>query len=241
MDSKIIRFSYEALRNEAHVEYHSNVNAFFGTYTPDALGIVPQYATYKTAYDDEVSALDIVLKSDLTAKIEKQDGVRDSIFRGFVDAVKSDTRHFDPAKRESANKIDGLLKHYGNIAARSIDQETAAIDDLIRELQTGANAPSVQVLGLDDWLTQLQVENDTLKTLMQQRYAETADRPAVRMKTTRKATDAAFRAILNQIDALALVNGAANYTAFINALNAVSERFKNILAQEAGTRKSNRQ
>jgi hypothetical protein len=237
MESKIIRFSYENLRNEAHVEYHADVNSIFGVYTPKDLGIAAQYGIYKAAYDDEVSALDIILKSELTVEIGQQDVVRDNTFRGFSDAVKSATKHFDPAKRKAAAKVGNVLNHYGNIASRTLDGETAAINDLIRELQIDANTSLVDLLGLTDWLTQLQMENDALKTLMQQRYAEVAARPTVRTKATRKATDAAFRAMLNMIDALVLINGEANYTAFIAELNAVSKRYRDVLAQQAGARK----
>lgn len=234
---KIIRFSYESLRNEAHVAYHDSVNSLFGIYPPDLLGIVPQYDPYKPAYDTEVSVLDIVRRSGLTAEIGEQDAVRDSLFRGLADAVKSAVKHFDPAKREAAAKVQNILTAYGNIAARTLDQETAAIDDLVRELQTPANNPLVATLSLDDWVEQLQAENDRFKALMQERYSERAQQPAVQMKAARKDTDAAFRAILDQLDALALVNGAADYDPFIAELNAVSERYKNILAQEKGQRK----
>jgi hypothetical protein len=201
------------------------------------LGIEPQYNTYKIACDDETLALDIIVKSELTAEIGRQDTVRDSIFRGFSDAVKSAVRHFDPAKRKAAAKVENVLDHYGNISARTLDDETAAIDDLIRELHTAANSPLVDLLGLTDWLTQLQTENDALKALMQERYAEVAGRPAVRMKSARKATDIAFRALLNMVDALVLVKGEADYTAFIADINAVSKRYRDILAQQAGARK----
>jgi hypothetical protein len=236
MASKIIRFSYETLRNEPHVAYHESVTALFGTFTPASLNIQSRYDTYFAAYEKEVSALDIIRRSELTAEIEEQDRRRDAVYRGFVDTVKGATKHFDAAKRSAALKILNVIEHYGNIAAKTLYAETAAIDDIARELETGY-ATSLQTLGLEDWLAQLTAENTAFKTLVADRYAETAARPDVQMKAARKEVDAAFRALLNQVDALVLVNGSANYDAFIAALNAISERYKNILAQEAGMRK----
>jgi hypothetical protein len=236
MTTKIIRLRFERLRNETHVSYFDALNPLFNTYTPASMNIVPQYTAYKTAFDEEVLSLDIILKSELTAEVIAQDHVRDGTYRGFVEAVQSGTHHFAPAKRDAAKKVLNVVAHYGNIAAHTLDQETAAIDDLLRELAEGPYPAMITTLGIDDWLTQLATDNQQFKSLMADRYHETAQRPAVRMKQTRKATDSAFRALLNQIDALALVNGPDDYQGFISELNAISERFRNIIVQEAGMR-----
>ncbi|MDR0419928.1 MAG: DUF6261 family protein [Prevotellaceae bacterium] len=236
MKSKIVRFPYESLRNEVHVAYHTDVDALFDIYAPEKLNIVPQYNSYKTAYNDEIAALDIVLKSELTAEIEKQDIVRDTIYRGFTDAVKSATRHFNADKRAAAARVENIVAHYGNIVTRTLDAETAAIDDLLRELKMSAYPADIAALALGDWLVQLDTENATFKTLMQERYAEAASRTTLRMRPARKATDAAFRAMISQVEALVLVNGETGYDKFISELNVISERFRNILAQEKGKR-----
>jgi hypothetical protein len=239
MESKIVRVRYEHLRNEAHVSYHESVIALFGTYTPASLSVVPQYATYSAAYEKEVSALDIIRRSELTAEIEEQYRRRDAVYRGFADTVKGATKHFNAAKREAALKIENVIAHYGNIAAKTLDEETAAIDDLIRELIMNYES-EVTDLGINDWVTQLTAENTAFKSLVASRYSETAARPDIQMKAARKDADTAFRALLNQVDALVLVNGETNYTAFIAALNVISERYKNILAQEAGVRRADK-
>jgi capsule polysaccharide export protein KpsE/RkpR len=92
---------------------------------------------------------------------------------------------------------------------------------------------------LNDWLTQLDTENQKFKALMSERYTEASQRLATRMKAARAETDKALRTIFGQIEALALVNGIAAYEAFIREVNAVLERYKNILAQEKGRRKAN--
>ncbi|MDR2474374.1 MAG: DUF6261 family protein [Bacteroidales bacterium] len=143
-------------------------------------------------------------------------------------------------KRAAAQKIELVLEHYGNIAAKAFDQETAAIDDLLRELNDNHSA-DISALALGDWLARLDVENQTFKTLMANRYVEISQRPATRMKTARAEVDKAFRAMLNMIEALVMVNGNAAYSAFIDELNAVSERYKNQLAQAAGKRKEKQQ
>jgi hypothetical protein len=185
-----------------------------------------------------VEALDIIRKSDYTQEILEQDHVRDGIFRGFADAVQSALHHFNPAKREAAKRIETVVEHYGNIAAKNYDQETAAIDDLIRELAAGDYPSFISTLALNDWVTQLGNENQTFKSLMAERYTEVSQRPTARMRAARVETDKAFRTIINQIEALALVNGEGDNEPFIKELNAVLERYKNIQAQETGRRKA---
>jgi hypothetical protein len=230
------RLPYEHLRNEAHVAYHETFNGLVQKHDPDRLGIRPLYDAYLPLYMVEVSVLDLIRKSGHTEEIDGQDRLRDSLIHGFTDAVKSARNHFDVEMQKAAKKIELTLKHYGNIAVKPLDQETAAIDDLLRELSDKHEA-DVRLLMLDDWLRQLDAANQKFKELMSERYAETAQRPSTNMKTARVGTDRAFRAILNMLDSLITVNGASQYEPFVNELNAVSERYKTQLAQSAGRRK----
>jgi hypothetical protein len=179
----------------------------------------------------------ILLIVRILAKSYVADHRRDLLFRGFADAVKSGLNHFDPAKSEAARKIEIVLDNYGNIAAKALDRETAAIDDLLRELRNGDYPTFVGSLALDDWLTQLDAENKSFKALMMARYGEISQRSLSSMKVARKNTDASFRNVIDQVEALATVNGIAQYESFIRELNAVIERYKNIMASEAGRRK----
>ncbi|MDR2383039.1 MAG: DUF6261 family protein [Prevotellaceae bacterium] len=233
----IIRVNYENLQNEVHVEYNETIEGIVAKFNPHMLGIAPQYDAYKTALVVEIDALDLIYKSEYTSEISAQDHVRDGIFRGLTDSVKSALNHFHADKRKAAEKVNIAFEHYGNIAAKTFDQETAAIDDLLRELNDNY-AAEILLLSLSDWLMQLDFENRTFKQLMSERYAKNAQqRHATSMKPARSETDKALRSLLNMLEALVMVNGVANYEALINELNAVSERYKNQLAQAAGRRK----
>ena len=236
MKSLLVRFQYKDLRNEAHVEYHETVDETIVKYNPQILGIKPLYDAYKPLLDTEVSLLDQIRKSEYTSQIAHQDHVRDNLLHGFADAVRSLLRHFDETKRTAAERIHLVMEHYGNISVRTFDQETAAIDDLLRELFDN-HRTDIDALSLEDWLMQLDAENRTFKTLMTDRYVEMANRPTTRMKTVRAELDKAFRALLNMIEAQMMVNGETAYRALVDELNAVSERYKNQLAQAAGRRK----
>jgi hypothetical protein len=211
---------------------HDTVKRIFTSHPPEKLGIAPQYAAYQSRYDEVVASLDVIFKSEYTELLDEQDHVRDRIFRGLNDAVKSALNHFNPDKCEAARKVKIVLDKYGNIAAKAIDQETAAIDDLVRELHTGNHPALMETLALTDWIEQLQVENMRFKDLMMARYGEAAQRPVMHMKMARAATDKTFREMLKQLEALALVNGMKDYETLFRELNAVLERYKNLLARK---------
>ncbi|GHT25235.1 hypothetical protein FACS189430_11550 [Bacteroidia bacterium] len=235
MGNLIIRIHLTSLRNEAHVELNETFAALVAKYNAETLDIAALFGQYQPLLADELSVLDLVRKSGLTGDIDEQDHRRDSVFRGFADAVKNACRHFDSAKREAANRVEMVFAHYGNIAVKTLDQETAAIDDLLRELDA-AHSAAIATLNLGDWALQLNAENSRFKELMAARYEETAQRPTIRMKSARTAVDNALRDIFDRVEALALVNGVAASEPFIKELNAVMERYKNILAQEKGRR-----
>jgi hypothetical protein len=237
MNTIIIRFSYEHLRNEAHVEFHTTFSALVTKFSPAALGIEPLYTVYQPLYEQEESALDQILKSALTPVIEDHEKERDQLFRGFSGAVKSYLHHFEEEKREAARKIEVILEHYGNIAAKPYDEETAAIEDLHRELLKQENYPYVVGLGLGEWLGRLVQTSRNFDGLLMARYDEIGKRPDLHMKSIRSEVDKVFRAILDLLESLVRVNGPETNAAFLAELNAVMKRYKDILAQEEGRRR----
>jgi hypothetical protein len=232
MNNIITRVKFSHLRNEVHVELHGTANTVIVKFSPDTLGIRKQYDAYKPALDEEVSLLDIVQKSGYTGEIEEQDIRRDTVFRGFADAAKSAGNHFDLDKRNAAERILIVLESYGNIASRPLDQETAAIDAMYREFSGGDYPPLIAQLGLNDWLAQLNLENQRFKELMLARYTEAAKRPTSSMRAARTKVDKAFQDIVATLEALVTINGIEAYEPFIKELNTVLERYKNILARQ---------
>jgi hypothetical protein len=224
------------LKNETHVQFSESANALFVKYNPQALGIAPLYALFKTAFDREIEALDFMRKSEITARIFEQDRVRDRIFRGFSDMVKGAMNHFDPACSEAAARLYSLFRHYGNIAQKTFDDETAAINDLLRELREEGFAAAVALLGLTRWQEKLREENDRFARLMMDRYRETAQKTPYRMTAARRDTDRYYHAIISQLENISLA-ATANISELVRELNAVTDRFKSILAQERGERK----
>lgn len=234
--ANIIRFRYENLRNETHVELHTTFNALVTRFNPETLGIARLYDEYKPLFDDEKTMLDFIRKSRLTAGIGARDRVRNSLHRGFADNIKSHRRHFDADKREAARKLDMIVKHYGDIPHKGLDEKTAAMADLYDELRKPEHFEWITLLGLAEWLEQLALANDAVAEIMRARYAELSQRPAIHMRSVRREIDWLFRQILDRLESLILVGEEDVDSAFLASLNAMMERYKDILAQETGRR-----
>jgi len=231
----IISITLTRLKNEQHAQFHESVHTLFQRVTPETLGIVAIYALYLQAFKNELESLSLIVKSELTVQISEQDRVRDGIFRGFSDTVKGFRNHFDPDMREPANRLWNVLLHYGNISKKSLDAQTAAINDMLREFQRDELKTAIEILQLQQWCDKIDEENQKFHQLMMQRYSESVGKTTYRMKTARVETDKYYRAITNELDIQELTGRkTAEFNETLIELNAIVKRFKNILAQQFG-------
>jgi hypothetical protein len=132
-----------------------------------------------------------------------------------------------------------VIENYGDITRKTYDDESAAINDLLREFATGGHAPHVATLALGEWTQQLAAANDAFIALMRQRYGEIARDPDARMKDARAAVDNHFRAMIDRLEAIITLNGidfAEELAPFVNEYNALAGRYKHVLAVEKGRR-----
>ncbi|MDR0603024.1 MAG: DUF6261 family protein [Bacteroidales bacterium] len=232
---------FRQLNNETHVLLNDEVRRAIIKYNIRSEALDRLLEKHLEVLNAEKSALDIMVASAFTKDIRDQDKIRDKILRGFLYAVRSALFHVDPIRVKWAQIINTVLRNYGNISAKSFDAETAAIDDLIRILNEGKNLDAVRGLGLEDWLKNLQIANDDFKNLMHERYDEKSHLPIIRMRQARRESDSLIHLIFSQIEILIFTQGEDNYQPFIKEINLIMDRFKAILAQQAGVRKKEKE
>jgi hypothetical protein len=230
---KCKRLKIEDLRHEEWFQFYTEFKTLARQYTPTALNINALFDTFVTLYDRADEALEVIRKSATTEQLAEADHVRDVTFRGFADAVKSGLSHFDPARREAARKLQIVFDHYGNIARKLYDEETASLYNFLQEMNT-LHATAVTALGLGEWVSRLDADNRAFDALRQTRYAEDAGKPDLRMIEIRRETDRTFRDMLDRLDASILLHGEAPYAPFVIALNIRIEHYTNIIAQRKG-------
>lgn len=229
---KVKKISLVFLRNEEHYQFQTDFKDLVEAKDPIALNIEAAFNAFLPLYANEREALDPIRKSIITADISAADALRDNTFRGLSDAVDSAMHHFLPEKRAAAARIQLLFDHYGNVGRKPYDEETAAISSLLEDL--AGLADDLTLLNLSDWATELAANNQAFDALKKARYTEEASKTQLRMKTVRLQVDAAYKAIVERIDALVIVNGLAAYEEFINELNMRIEAYTLMLAQRQG-------
>ncbi|MDR1172549.1 MAG: DUF6261 family protein [Bacteroidales bacterium] len=234
---KILRLDFYKLRNEEWFQLFTEFRDLVLKYNPDALNIAELWATFLILYADADTALEIIRKSADTALMIEADHVRDQTFRGFADAVKSARKHFDPAKRAAADRLAILFDHFGNLAQKAPNEETAGIYNFLQELDNGTpgTALPVDVLGLRDWAVRLAEDNAAYETLVKGRNTEVAQRSKLNVKNVRRELQETYRKMTERIEATMTLNSEAPpFTDFANEWNAFLKRYADVLAQRKG-------
>jgi hypothetical protein len=239
----LLSIVFQRLRNETHAAFHDDARTLIKKSGPGALGVTSQVPPYEAALDAELAQLDVIRESPLTAEVHEKDHLRDQAHNGLKTAAEALAAHPDATKRAAAKRILAIIKHYGAIARRTYNDESAAILDILRELATPENKALVAAAGLEAWVEQLEAANAAFLTVIRARDTEVSQRPTANMKDAREATDIALQAIIDRVEAMITLNG-ITYTAalapFVAEWNTLVERYKHTLAQEQGHREASK-
>jgi hypothetical protein len=228
---KFLSLNFYKLRNEEWFQLFTEFHDLVLKHNPGALNIAELWAAFLLLYTDADTALEIIRKSADTVLMIEADHVRDQTFRGFADAVKSARNHFDPAKRAAAEQLTILFDHFGNLAKKAPNEETAGIYNMLQELN-GAYADKVQTLSLQDWATRLAADNNAYEALVKNRNTEIASRSKLRMKEVRKEVQDVYYRVVERIEATITLNGETQpFTDFVNEWNAFLKQYDTVLAQ----------
>jgi hypothetical protein len=225
---KISRIYLEKLRNEAHYQFFFAFIALVSKYLFIKEKALELFELLQQLFTREDEVVDYIRKSDYTAKIADADRRLDRVIIGFGEIVEGACHHFNPQTVDAAQSLKNLLKTYGNIIKKNYDEELAAVTNLLQDLDGTYREKVDAVDGLPGWVQEIRAANDALATLLELRNTEKAAKPQERMAGVRREIDVVYRNLIARIEALALVEGEANYVAFVNELNALVERFNRI-------------
>ena len=231
----LTHFRHETLMSAAR-----NIHSAATSIGAGSIGIKILTDDLDARIDKANESLDQADKSGLTVEIRGKDRARGDTLRGLVLATKSFTHHPDPAKRTAANRLVIVIEKYGDFSKKTYDDESAAIEDLVKEFSNATYAPMVILLGIGEWVTALDNANKAFGALMLQRYAERTQR-AVPMKIARVAVEEKIEEIVARVESIINLNGldsSPELALFVKEYNEIAKRYKNILKQEQGRRKA---
>ena len=164
-------------------------------------------------------------KSLLTDEIAKADSDRDALYAGYKKAVEGFLAMPIADMAQAAKILSQHIKDYKINTADQLDKETGLLVNFISDLED-KYAAQVAKLGLTAFVTNLKEANERVRTLTLQRTNEKISITVGALKTARTASDDAYRALVKMVNALALVFGEKDYTAFIDYVNTEITHYK---------------
>jgi hypothetical protein len=111
--------------------------------------------------------------------------------------------------------------------------ETAAVYNIVQDFE-GKYSAEIALVGLTQWVVELKNANETVSSLMGDRYDETLAKPDLVMRDVRLKIYAEYNIIVKRINAAIVIEGEDNFRDFVTAFNLVIKRYADLLAQRKG-------
>ena len=230
---EIYDINIQRMNNGAHFTFVSNILARAEADTTVKGKASELVSNFKAAVTAEDEALKISQKSLLTDEIAKADSDRDALYAGYKKAVEGFLAMPIADMAQAAKILSQHIKDYKINTADQLDKETGLLVNFISDLED-KYAAQVAKLGLTAFITNLKEANERVRTLTLQRTNEKISITVGALKTARTASDDAYRALVKMVNALALVFGEKDYTAFIDYVNTEVTHYKReVIGQKA--------
>jgi len=179
--------------------------------------------------------------SATTEQIASMDVVRDRTWSALNERVKSSMLSPIEAETESAKAVKRVLDLYGNVRTLSYNEESAAITNLVEDLEKNRNAAHCATLGIAAWVAALKQQNLDFQLLIDSRNIELANKDSTEVKKVREEIDPLYQNIVKRINAQVTLEIGTDVTdRFIRAMNQRIKYYNDTLAIRAG-RASNAQ
>ena len=230
---EIYDINIQRMNNGAHFTFVSNILARAEADTTVKGKASELVSNFKAAVAAEDEALKISQKSLLTDEIAQADSDRDALYAGYKKAVEGFLAMPIADMAQAAKILSQHIKDYKINTADQLDKETGLLVNFISDLED-KYAAQVSKLGLTAFVTNLKEANERVRTLTLQRTNEKIGITVGALKTARTASDDAYRALVKMVNALALVFGEKDYTAFIDYVNTEITHYKReVLGQKS--------
>ena len=223
----VISFQISNLRQQEDFGFHKITLSILGSCDDPKLS--PLITTYQAAFQAFDNALKPMnAENVLTLPISQKNEQCVNLYRGI-----------------RLQKI--LIDRYGDLTSISYLEQIGGWHNLLQDLEAFDN-PSEEEGGtpgtvstaithnllsaifIDTWVDRLKTELANFEALYKQRNDEKSVDVVGQSKTSREATDEAYRAVVRRINALVEVNGDEEYLSIINPLNELIERQKTVLS-----------
>ena len=173
--------------------------------------------TFESAYNAFDAALKASAVNPATATVTTTDDGRDASWRGANNYLAAMCAHPYPDISSIAVEVKSLFD----------TEESGVLHNLLQDLDA-LDASKRTSLNLGVWIADLKAKEEAFLAAVAERTEADAARQVGIVKETRTAAEAAYRSLVDTVNALAMINGDADYATFIDHVNAMIERQKAI-------------
>ena len=223
MEIKVI--SLERMNNGAHFTYMTNVLNRAEADEHIKVDAATQVADLKAALaveDKYFKTSDKNLKTDIIAAADAE---RDKLCRNYLKTLKALMNMPDETIANSAKALVQMFIDYELDPDAQLDKQTGILLNMVADWED-KHAQDVTNTNTGKFVELIKAANEKVHSLMVERSDEEKEVPVGALKSARKQTDIAYRALVKMVNALIMVNGETDYADFVKFLNYEIKRYK---------------
>jgi hypothetical protein len=224
-----------SLRNNEHFQFMTDVKKMIDTATPAVLHLETVYPRFTGAFDALNATLLVDRGSVKTETLSEFDTSRDCTWSGIKGRLRATLLCPFEEEVASAKALLRIFDLYGNIREMSYNEETAALTNLIEDLENRENATHCNTVGITGWVDALKQQNIAFQALLDERNEELAGKESGDVKTARAAIDPEYETMVQRMNAAVTLDMATpEIEKFIRELNQRIKYYNETLAARAG-------
>jgi hypothetical protein len=216
---KILTVYLHYFRNEAHGEFMVTVRDLILKIPLVQTLLAIYFTDFRNLVTKEQQLINAMKKSDYTEQITDASHRVDRTIIGMNEVLASALHHFEASVVNAAKSLHNRFEAFGNIARKSYEEETYAVNLLITDLLSAEYAAKVNTVGLKPWLTELQAAEAAFELLLGQRSLETSQKPQGEVKEVRHELDVIYHKMTDRVNAAVTMDTSGQYDPFIIQLN----------------------
>jgi hypothetical protein len=228
-------------QNSLHVQCVAEVKKLTLDNDPAVLAIPVQFDDFSLWCGRENEAFKFIHRSKLTEQKATLDEERDQLCTGMFNYIKASANHYNPSIAAAAHRLMVIVESFNRserITGLSYDAETASIKSFLENIR-GQQA-DFNLVNLRAWAAALETKNNAFEALAQEYVEDVVGKPEYNMLNARRGVEKTMRTMFRCIETLAILNGEAPYTSYINSLNATIKHFNDVYATHLGRHEANK-
>lgn len=233
MASQIKSFSFSRLTNGAKVEFLTHVQEKITTVTPEKLKIEALAPVFESALAKFQEIVNRLTAYKSTFNLKGGDQQRDLLVNVLFNVADAHSRNPIEAFRLAAELLLALFAAFRGITRHEYSKETAEIRGLLKKLEGEEYVAALAQLGLTEVREELEAVNQKFHEDMAAKAAEETERLQLTGTDSVVLAEAAYesyKAIVQLVNAYALVSPTEDITKFIDDVNG----FVNIYSRVSG-------